>query len=157
MKSLFRLLQIFSIMMRHTVNRRVIGRKSRILRKLSYLNPLSFANKNRSRGESIRIAFEKLGPIYVKFGQLLSTRSDLIPEDIIVELEKLQDRVPPFPGKQAITIIETSFQKKITDLYDSFDITPLASASIAQVHSAKLKTGENVVVKIIRPNIKKII
>src|SRR3990167_4089412 len=157
MKSLFRLLQIFSIMMRHTVNRRVIGRKSRILRKLSYLNPLSFANKNRSRGESIRIAFEKLGPIYVKFGQLLSTRADLIPEDIIVELEKLQDRVPPFSSELAVQKIELAFKKNIHAIYKTFDKKPLASASIAQVHSATLKTGEDVVVKIIRPKIEKII
>ena len=157
MIQLFRLLQIFSIMLRHTINRRVLGKRTKSLRYFSYLNPLSFINNDRSRGESIRLMFEKLGPIYVKFGQLLSTRSDLIPEDIIIELEKLQDRVPSFPGQQAINIVENSFQQKITDLYASFDITPLASASIAQVHAAKLKTDEDVVVKIIRPHIKKII
>lgn len=157
MKQLFRLLQIFSIMMRHAVNRRVIGKKSRIFRKLSYLNPFSFANKNRSRGESIRIAFEKLGPIYVKFGQLLSTRFDLIPEDIIVELEKLQDRVPPFSSELAIHKIELAFKRNIHMIYKMFDKKPLASASIAQVHAATLKTGEDVVVKIIRPKIEKTI
>lgn len=157
MVKLYRLLQIFTIMLRHTINRRVIGKRAKILRQLSYLNPFSFTNRKCSRGESIRLSLEKLGPIYVKFGQMLSTRGDLIPEDIMMELEKLQDRVPPFSSQQAIRIIEHSFQKKIMDLYASFDQTPLASASIAQVHAAKLKSGEDVVVKIIRPNIQTVI
>lgn len=157
MIQLFRLLQIFSIMLKHTINRRVLSKRAKWLRYFSYLNPLSFTNRRRTRGESIRLMFEKLGPIYVKFGQLLSTRSDLLPEDIIAELEKLQDRVPPFASEKAINIVEQSFQKKTEDLFASFDYTPLASASIAQVHAAKLKTGEDVVVKIIRPNIKKTI
>ena len=80
---LYRLLQIFSVLMRHTINRRVLGKRSKFLRKLSYLNPLSFKDKHHTRGESIRLALEKLGPIYVKFGQLLSTRFDLVPDDII--------------------------------------------------------------------------
>lgn len=154
---LFRLLQIFSVMMQHTVNRRVISKKSRFLRGLSYFNPLSFSNSHHTRGESIRISLEKLGPIYVKFGQLLSTRFDLVPDDIIVELEKLQDRVTPFSSTLAVKKIESAFQKNIDDLYATFDKTPLASASIAQVHAAQLKTGEDVVVKIIRPGIEKTI
>jgi ubiquinone biosynthesis protein len=154
---LFRLLQIFSIMLQHTVNRRVISKRSKWLRLLSYLNPLSFRNNHHTRGESIRVMLEKLGPIYVKFGQLLSTRGDLVPEDIIVELEKLQDRVPPFDSDQAIQIVECAFNQAIQDLYATFDEKPLASASIAQVHAATLKTGEDVVVKIIRPHIKKVI
>ena len=157
MKQLFRLLQIFSILMRHTINRRVIGNRSKLLRYASYLNPFSFHNKNQTRGESIRLALESLGPIYVKFGQLLSTRFDLVPEDIIIELEKLQDRVTPFSSELAIKKVELAFKKDIKDIYATFERKPLASASIAQVHAATLKTGEDVVVKIIRPNIEKVI
>src|SRR3990167_4859055 len=105
MIQLFRLLQIFSIMLRHTINRRVLGKRTKSLRYFSYLNPFSFTNNHHTRGESIRIMFEKLGPIYVKFGQLLSTRSDVVPDDILIELEKLQDRVPPFSSKIALIII----------------------------------------------------
>lgn len=157
MKQLFRLLQIFSVLMRHTVNRRVIGKKSRLLRFLSYFNPFSFHNTHHTRGESIRLALESLGPIYVKFGQLLSTRFDLVPDDIIVELEKLQDRVKPFSSDLAVKKIESAFSKNIDELYAVFERTPLASASIAQVHAATLKTGESVIVKITRPHIHKII
>lgn len=157
MKQLFRLLQIFSVLMRHTVNRRVIGKKSRGLRFFSYFNPFSFHNTHHSRGESIRLALESLGPIYVKFGQLLSTRFDLVPDDIIAELEKLQDRVTPFSSDLAVRKIESAFSKSIDELYASFDRTPLASASIAQVHAATLKTGEDVIVKITRPHIHKTI
>src|SRR3990167_5987936 len=139
MKQLFRLLQIFSVLMRHTINRRVIGKHSKLLRYTSYLNPLSFHNKNQTRGESIRLALESLGPIYIKFGQLLSTRFDLVPEDIIIELEKLQDRVTPFSSELAVHKIESTFQKKISELYADFEKKPLASASIAQVHAATLK------------------
>lgn len=154
---LFRLLQIFSVMMQHAVNRRVISKKTRALHTLSYFNPLSFTNSHHTRGESIRITLEKLGPIYVKFGQLLSTRVDLVPDDIIVELEKLQDRVAPFSADIAVQKIELAFQKNIEEIYHSFDREPLASASVAQVHAVTLKTGENAVVKIIRPGIEKTI
>lgn len=157
MTALFRLLKIFSVMMQHTVNRRVIDKRAKLFRTLSFLNPLSFHNNHHTRGESIRIALEKLGPIYVKFGQLLSTRFDLVPDDIIIELEKLQDRVPPFASKKAVEIIEDAFKRNIDDIFAVFEKKPLASASIAQVHAATLKTGEDVVVKIIRPNIEKTI
>ncbi|EKD76942.1 MAG: hypothetical protein ACD_42C00527G0004 [uncultured bacterium] len=155
--ALIRTVKIFSIMLRHTFNRRVIRKRSRKLRLLSYVNPFSFTNNHHTRGESIRIALEKLGPIYVKFGQLLSTRFDVVPDDILIELEKLQDRVPPFSSKIAVEKIESELGKNIHDLFAHFDKKPLASASIAQVHAATLKTGEAVVVKIIRPNIEKII
>jgi len=143
-------------MLQHIVNRRVLTKRSRILRTLSYLNPYSY-KKNQSRGDAIRISLEKLGPIYIKFGQLLSTRFDLVPEDILIELEKLQDRVPPFSSELAVKKIEHAFGKPISEIYLTFEKKPLASASIAQVHAATLKTGEDVVVKIIRPAIKKII
>ena len=100
---------------------------------------------------------EALGPIFVKFGQILSTRRDLLPEDISEELAKLQDDVPPFPSEEAIAIIEDSLGDKVDTLFERFDTKPLASASVAQVHSAKLHSGEEVVVKVIRPDIEKVI
>lgn len=156
MAALFRLLMISSVLFKYTINRRVLPKRARTFRAFSYLNPYSYTVR-QSRGESLRLTFEKLGPIYIKFGQLLSTRYDLIPHDILVELEKLQDRVPPFPSEMAIEKIESTFKKNMHDLFAHFDNQPLASASIAQVHAATLKTGEAVVVKIIRPNIKKTI
>lgn len=105
------------------------------------------------RGESIRLALEELGPIFVKFGQLLSIRGDLLPDDIAAELAKLQDKVPPFDGKIAKNMIEKSLGQPIEVLFSDFTITPLASASIAQVHSATLHDGSNVVVKVLRPKI----
>ncbi|WP_067222371.1 ubiquinone biosynthesis regulatory protein kinase UbiB [Marinomonas gallaica] len=111
----------------------------------------------RNRGERLRLALESLGPIFVKFGQILSTRRDLLPDDVADELARLQDRVPPFSGDLAVAIIEKDLNAKIDDIFDEFDRTPLASASIAQVHTAKLKTGEHVVAKVIRPKIEKTI
>lgn len=108
-------------------------------------------------GLRLRLALEALGPIFIKFGQMLSTRRDLLPSDIANELAKLQDRVPPFPEQQSIDIIEAGLGLKIGDVFSEFENTPMASASVAQVHAGKLKTGENVVAKVIRPGIEKII
>jgi ubiquinone biosynthesis protein len=105
------------------------------------------------RAVRIRQALEDLGPIFVKFGQTLSTRRDLLPEDIAEELVKLQDRVPPFPGKEARAIIEKNLGKPVLEVFGEFDESPLASASVAQVHSARLLSGEEVVVKVLRPGI----
>ncbi|ART80698.1 ubiquinone biosynthesis regulatory protein kinase UbiB [Oceanisphaera avium] len=117
--------------------------------------------KNRhpdlSRAHRIRLAFEQLGPVFIKFGQMLSTRRDLLPPDIAQELALLQDRVPPFPGQLAQLQIEASLGAPINELFDDFAITPLASASIAQVHTARLKTGQEIVIKVIRPDIEKTI
>ena len=160
MKRLFqliRLLQINFILLRYGFNRPVISELPSSLRLLSYLNPWSFTKKNKSRGESLRLTLEKLGPIFVKFGQLLSTRRDLLPDDIAEELEKLQDRVPPFSSKIAKAIIEKSFGKSIENCFSTFDEKPLASASIAQVHAATLHDGNEVIIKVLRPNITKII
>ena len=110
-----------------------------------------------SRGVRIRLALEALGPIFVKFGQILSTRPDLIPEDICTELQKLQDQVPPFASEEFIAIVEQSLRSPIGELFAEFDREPLASASVAQVHGAKLPNGEEVVVKVIRPGIDKVI
>ena len=110
-----------------------------------------------SRGVRLRRALEELGPVYIKFGQMLSTRRDLLPEDIANELAKLQDDVPPFPEEQSIAIIEKALGKPVSELFASFDSTPLASASVAQVHSATLHSGEQAVVKVVRPDIEPII
>ncbi len=116
-----------------------------------------FSAAGRSRGERLRLALEDLGPVFIKFGQMLSTRRDLLPEDIADELARLQDDVPPFPADQARRIIETSLNAPISELFASFDTEPLASASVAQVHNATLHTGEAVVVKVIRPGIEPVI
>ncbi len=152
-----RVLQIYKVLLRHTLNRSVLGAQSQVLRTLSYLNPLSFFKQGKTRGESIRLALESLGPIFVKFGQLLSTRRDLLPEDMILELEKLQDQVPSFPTKIARQLIEQAYGQKIEDLFKTFDNKPLASASIAQVHTATLSDDAEVIVKVLRPNIIKVI
>ncbi|WP_421253791.1 ubiquinone biosynthesis regulatory protein kinase UbiB [Aeromonas jandaei] len=111
-----------------------------------------------SRGARIRLAFEALGPIFIKFGQMLSTRRDLLPPDIAEELALLQDRVPPFCGQAARQQIERSLGCPIETLFDDFDETPLASASIAQVHTARLKeSGREIVIKVIRPEIEPVI
>ena len=110
-----------------------------------------------SRGARFRLALQDLGPIFIKFDQLLSTRRDLLPEDIADELMLLQDRVPPFDQNLAIKLIEEQLGAKICDVFSRFDETPLASASVAQVHAARLKTGEEVVVKVVRPGLKPII
>jgi ubiquinone biosynthesis protein len=101
----------------------------------------------------IRRALEDLGPVFIKFGQMLSTRRDLLADDIADELEMLQDAVPPFPGKGAQKIIKKAFGHAAEDLFDEFDVKPLASASVAQVHAATLKNGDEVVVKVLRPDI----
>jgi ubiquinone biosynthesis protein len=109
------------------------------------------------RGERIRKALEDLGPVFIKFGQMLSTRRDLLPEDIADELAKLQDNVPPFPEAESIAIIETALGKPVSQLYATFATTPMASASVAQVHTATLHSGEEVVVKVVRPDIEPVI
>ncbi|MGB5217137.1 MAG: AarF/UbiB family protein [Smithella sp.] len=110
-----------------------------------------------SRAERLRLLFEELGPTFIKFAQILSTRPDIIPADVIKELEKLQDEVPPFSYAEAREIIENELDDSIDNIFSSFDETPLASASIAQVHKAALNDGEVVAVKIQRPGLKKII
>ncbi|MET1081183.1 MAG: ubiquinone biosynthesis regulatory protein kinase UbiB [Pseudomonas sp.] len=110
-----------------------------------------------SRGERLRLALEELGPIFIKFGQLLSTRRDLLPTDVADELAHLQDRVPPFDPQQAVALIEEQLGARVSEVFARFDTQPLASASVAQVHAAQLKSGEDVVVKVIRPGLKPII
>lgn len=122
------------------------------------LSPLPLLRRNRlPEGIRIRQACEELGPIFIKVGQMLSTRADLLPEDIVNELSKLQDQVSPFPGSAAQKIIEQSLGAPIHELFATFDINPLASASIAQVHAATLHDGTAVVIKVLRPNIRKLV
>jgi ubiquinone biosynthesis protein len=108
-------------------------------------------NLDMPRGMRLRLAFERLGPIFVKFGQVLSTRRDLLPPDVADELARLQDRVPPFPAAQARQLVERAFGKPIEAIFASFEAEPVASASIAQVHFATLKDGREVAVKVLRP------
>lgn len=123
------------------------------VRWLGFFNPFRYIRcRKLSRGESIRLAFEKLGPIFIKFGQVISTRRDFLPVDISDELAKLQDKAPPFSSKKAREVVEKSLGMPIEKLFYSFEDTALASASIAQVHAAILMTGEEVVVKVLRPN-----
>jgi len=116
---------------------------------------LFFSKKTKPRAQRLREALETLGPIFVKFGQVLSTRRDLLPLDIADELAKLQDQVPPFPAEQAVFEIEKSLGRKIAELFQSFNHDPVASASIAQVHLAVLKDGREVAVKVLRPGVER--
>lgn len=154
-KKFWRVLQINYIFAKHGLDEVVLSIPFFApLKFLAYLNPWNWAaTKKRSRGVRVREAFEELGPIFVKFGQALSTRRDFLPNDVADELAKLQDKVPPFPGKQARQMVEKIFDKPLTSLFLSFDETPLASASVAQVHAARLFNGQQVAVKILRPNI----
>jgi len=110
-----------------------------------------------TRAERIRMAFEELGPTYIKLGQILSTRPDLVTPDLISELAKLQDEVPPFPFNDARKIIENELGQPLEESFSAFEEKPLASASIGQVHRAELLDGDNVAVKVQRPGIKKTI
>jgi len=116
-----------------------------------------FPKPKLSRGERLRLSLEILGPIFVKFGQILSTRRDLLPDDVADELRNLQDNVPPFSGNEAIQIIEKSLNQSVAVSFAKLEVKPLASASIAQVHSATLNSGKDVIVKVIRPGIEKTI
>ncbi|MBT7207869.1 MAG: ubiquinone biosynthesis regulatory protein kinase UbiB [Gammaproteobacteria bacterium] len=128
------------------------------LRFLVYLNPYNwFRDKSISQAERLRLCIESLGPIFIKFGQLLATRRDLLDDELINELEKLLDRVPPFPVAQARSIIEKELKQPLDEAFTSFDENVLASASIAQVHGAVMNDGREVIVKIVRPNIEKAI
>ncbi|WP_426414960.1 ubiquinone biosynthesis regulatory protein kinase UbiB [Aestuariirhabdus sp. LZHN29] len=127
------------------------------LRLLRAISPWRFSSSELSRGERLRLALEELGPIFVKFGQLLSTRRDLLPDDIADELVKLQDQVPPFCTSEAQRIIEQDLGQPIDSLFARFDVEELASASVAQVHSAQLHSGEEVVIKVVRPDIEGVI
>ena len=129
------------------------------LRFLFYLSPDTWLNPHRTAPPAVRLrlALEELGPIFVKFGQAVSTRRDLLPTDVADELVKLQDRVPPFPGAIARAIVEKAYGRPVAEAFSQFDEAPLAAASIAQVHAARLADGKEVVVKVLRPDMRELI
>ena len=154
-----RVMRIIFVLMRYNIDEIILGNHWFFpLRFAIYFNPYYWTvGKKLKRSERIRLALEALGPIFVKVGQIVSTRRDLLPDDIAIELAKLQDRVPPFAGQKAKKLIEKALGQPITNVCSSFETQALASASIAQVHAATLLNGELVVIKVLRPNIRKII
>ena len=153
---LLRLLTIQRVLIRHGLDEFIIrAHLYRPLRILLFLwPPFWFARRSDApRAVRLREALQELGPIYVKFGQSVSTRQDLLPADVGSELSKLQDQVPPFPAAQAHAAIEAAYGRPVREVFDSFDDTALAAASIAQVHVGRLPGGEEVAIKILRPNV----
>jgi len=156
---LARLIQIQRVLLRHRLDDLVQATHLyRPVRLLVLLSPDTWRARRRrrgaSRGERLRLALTELGPIFVKFGQAVSTRPDLLPADVANELAKLQDRVPPFPGAAARADIERVYGRPVAEVFAEFDETPLAAASIAQVHVARLRDGKEVVVKVLRPGMR---
>ena len=154
-----RLLRIARVFVRHDLDEFVpaphwFGRRS-ILRYTVTLG--GGATSTSPRAVRLREALEELGPVFIKFGQMLSTRPDLLPEDIALELARLQDQVPPFPGEVAEEIVVSALEAPLTTLFRQFETQPLASASVAQVHAAVLHDGTPVAVKVLRPGIERII
>lgn len=157
MARVFRLWTILCIALRYRLDTFVGGERLPWPVRLAIKVMAILPTPREPRGQRLRKALEDLGPIFIKFGQLLSTRPDLVPADICKELSLLQDDVPPFPPEEFIAIVEKSLGNSVDNLFLKFDRTPLASASVAQVHSAVLKDGREVVVKAIRPAIEKVI
>ena len=153
-----RLSTISWVLLRHGLDELILATHLfRPFRFLRIFMPWTWMARITPRGVRIRLALEDLGPIFVKFGQILSTRRDLLPDDIAIELAKLQDQVSPFDNKTASIIIEKSLGHPLNEIFSDFSAAPFASASIAQVHAATLHSGEEVVVKVLRPNIKPVI
>ncbi|WP_290869024.1 ubiquinone biosynthesis regulatory protein kinase UbiB [Aquabacterium sp.] len=151
MRALFRPLYIGLIALRYGLDGLILDSLRRpgftLMRRI-----ISVGRKlDAPRGQRLREALERLGPIFVKFGQMLSTRRDLIPADVADELARLQDRVPPFPGEESVKLIEKALGKPISAVFKQFDVQPVASASIAQVHFGTLHDGREVAVKVLRP------
>lgn len=154
LKAFLRVLRISRVLVRYRLDE--VTPAARLFQPLVWMRRFSVDTvgaAQMSRGERLTRALEELGPIFVKFGQVLSTRRDLLPADVADALEKLQDKVAPFPGREARALIEKELGGPIESFYADFDETPLASASIAQVHPARLKDGREVVIKVLRPRI----
>ena len=151
----WRMLQIQRVLVRHGLDDFVAATHLyRPLMLILYLLPWNWFRPARGqpRGVRLRLALEELGPIFVKFGQALSTRPDLLPADIATELAKLQDQVPPFAGAEARAIIERAYGRPLSEVFATFEEDAFAAASIAQVHGATLRGGKDVVVKVLRPD-----
>ncbi len=154
---LLRLLKILRVSLRYGLDEFFLGHE-RVRGLRALLSALLFWRRlERPRGERLRLALEDLGPIFVKFGQVLSTRRDLIPLDIADELAKLQDRVPPFPVEQVYRTLERTYRLPVDQVFEHFDPIATASASVAQVHFAVLPGGREVAVKVLRPGIASVI
>lgn len=159
LKQFFRLIKINKVLSHYEIDKMVLANtKYAWLVWLNRIFPWNWKRASKlNRGERIRLALEELGPIFIKLGQALSTRKDLLPYDIAIELSKLQDDCPPFDQDHSREIIEQALKQPIEEAYAEFDPVPMASASIAQVHAAKLHSGTEVVVKVVRPDIKPVI
>jgi len=156
LRQLSRMLTIQRVLMKHGLDE--IVWRTHLFRPLAWLGRLlSLGRRREPLGVRLRKALEELGPIFVKFGQALSVRPDLLPHDIAAELAKLQDQVPPFAAEQAAAVVEAAFGRPAEQVFAAFERTPLAAASIAQVHAARLPDGRDVVVKILRPNVRALI
>ena len=151
--TVFRMIAIQRVLVKYGLSD--VIKQTHLLRPLRFLFYLAPRRRDSTApiGERLRLALEELGPIFVKFGQAISTRRDLLPPDIADELAKLQDAVPPFPVEQAVAIIEGAYGESVDNVFERFDVEPLAAASIAQVHTAKLKAGNEVIVKVLRPGV----
>ena len=152
-RTLFRLIVIQRVLVKYGLDDVIAA--THLLRPLRFLFLLAPRRRDKSAplGERIRLALEELGPIFVKFGQAISTRRDLLPPDIANELAKLQDAVPPFPAEQAVQILEGAYGRPVDEVFKRIDKEPLAAASIAQVHAAELPNGAEVVLKVLRPGV----
>jgi ubiquinone biosynthesis protein len=157
MMRLGRLLRIIVVALRHGLDELALGHPRLRPLRIFVRQSLFWRDLSAPRGVRLRRALEDLGPIFIKFGQMLSTRRDLLPTDIADELALLQDRVPPFASELVVATIERVFGKPLSDVFRTFELTPVASASVAQVHFAELPDGTPVAVKVLRPNIHDVI
>ena len=159
LNNILRILQIARLFIKYDVDKMLVNCGSGRCKFYFYMLPWNWFRTRRIENIplKIRMMFEELGPIFVKLGQVISTRKDLLSDDIALELSKLQDNVKPFPKDISMQIIENELGDKISNIFNNFTAEPLASASIAQVHSAQLKNGKNVIVKVVRPGIHKAI
>jgi len=158
-KKISRIIKINRVLTYYQIDKMILAdTKYSWLILLNKLFPWNWNDRSdASRGERIRLSLEELGPIFIKFGQALSTRKDLLPHDISVELSKLQDDCPPFDENHSVELIETGLKQSVNDAFATFNPVPMASASIAQVHEATMHSGTEVVVKVVRPDIKPVI